>query len=253
MESGVPTSFIPQDATVAGGGNRRESGGLSELVLLIAIVSFIASAALAVAAFLYSQYLTGQSTVKHDQLQRAKNAFDPALIQQYTRLDDRMNVADEILKTHIAPTAFFSALNQLTLKTISYAGLTIETTNLKDITLKASGVARSVNSVALEADILSKSGIIVNPIFSDINRGKDGVQFDLNAEINPSNLNYMTLSASNGLPNITPADSGVAPSAAAMFQANQQAAIQTQIASTTINQPLGTTTPPVGPSKVIKK
>lgn len=241
MESGVPTSFIPQDATVVGGGNRRESGGLTELVLLIAIVSFIASVALAVAAFLYSQYLTTQAASKVAQIQRAKDAFDPALIQQYTQLDDRMNAADLIMSTHIAPTAFFTALNQLTLKTISIQSLSLDTTNLKDVTLKAAGVARSVNSVALEADILSKSGIIVNPIFSDINRGIDGVHFSLVAAVNPANLNYVQLNSSNAIPAITPTNGGIAPSSASVQQ-SQQATIQPVATSST-----STSSVPVAP------
>ena len=246
MESGVPTSFIPQDATVVGGGNRRESGGLNELILLIAIVSFIASVALAVAAFLYSQYLTTQATSKVAQIQRAKDAFDPALIEQYTRLDDRMNAADLIMSTHIAPTAFFTALNQLTLKTISFQTLSLDTTNLKDINLKAAGVARSVNSIALEADILSKSGIIVNPIFSDINRGTDGVHFALVAEVNPDNLNYAQLNTSNAIPTITPTNGGIAPTVISTQQPDQTA-VQ-PVATTSTATSASTTTAPLPPA-----
>ena len=48
MESGIPNSFIPKDASVANVATRRyESGGMAELLSLISVVLVIASAALA--------------------------------------------------------------------------------------------------------------------------------------------------------------------------------------------------------------
>jgi hypothetical protein len=46
---------------------------------------------LAGAVFIYKQYLQTANNSKKEQLQRAKDAFDPTLIQQLTRLDDRMH------------------------------------------------------------------------------------------------------------------------------------------------------------------
>ena len=58
------------------------------------------------------------------------------------------------------------------------------------MTLKMSGVAHDVNSVALQADIFGKSGVITNAIFSGINQQSDGVHFEVSALINPSAINY---------------------------------------------------------------
>src|SRR6185503_11766371 len=111
MESPIASSFIPHDTSKAAErALRSNSGGLSELLLLLSIVLFVASAALGVGVFLYKQYLTTTSTSKHQQLERAKAAFEPSLIQQLTRLDDRMHAGDSILGLHLAPTAFFHAL-----------------------------------------------------------------------------------------------------------------------------------------------
>ncbi|MEN9560855.1 MAG: hypothetical protein RIQ56_128, partial [Candidatus Parcubacteria bacterium] len=110
MESPISSSFIPHDAAKTTQRSvRSDSGGLSELLLLLGIVLFVASAALGVGVFLYKQYVTTASTAKLQALERAKAAFEPSLIQQLTKLDDRMHAGNLILSTHIAPTAFFKA------------------------------------------------------------------------------------------------------------------------------------------------
>src|SRR3989344_4067775 len=105
--SGAASSFIPHETPGMGQTRRERGSGLADLLTLVAIVLFVASGALAVGVFLYQQYLETSTTSKLDQLQRAQAAFEPSLIQQLTRLDDRMRAAGQILGTHIAPSAFF--------------------------------------------------------------------------------------------------------------------------------------------------
>lgn len=199
MESGIQSSFIPQDAAKPTQAPRRPStGGLSELIFLISIVLFVASAALAGAVFLYEQYTVSSSTSKSEQLRRAKEAFEPALIHELTRLDDRMRAADLVLSAHIAPLALFDALQQSTLETVSFKSLALEVADSQNIKVKIAGVAEGVNSIALQADLFSKSGVVSNPIFSDINRQLDGVHFNLSALINPAAINYSRLISTAG-------------------------------------------------------
>lgn len=195
MESGIQSSFIPQDAARPTQAPKRTSsgGGLGELSFLIAIVLFVASAALAGAVFLYEQYTISSAESKSEQLRRAKEAFEPALIHELTRLDDRMRAADLVLGSHIAPIALFDALQQTTLSTVSFKSLTLEVVDAQNINIKMAGVAQGVNSIALQADLFSKSGVLANPIFSDITRQIDGVHFNLNALVNPSAINYSRL------------------------------------------------------------
>ena len=194
MEGGIQSSFIPKDAGKVPSAPRLErSGGLGDLLVLISIVLFVASAALAGAVFLYKQYLESSSASKVTQLQRARQAFEPALIQELTRLDDRMRSADVVLSAHIAPTAFFDLLAQSTLTTVSFQSLDFEAADPKNITIKMQGIAQSVNSIALEADLMAKNGVITSPIFSDISRQPDGVHFNLSALINPAAINYVAL------------------------------------------------------------
>jgi hypothetical protein len=208
MESGIQSSFIPHDAAEPTVVRRESNRGLSDLFLLVSIVVLVASGALAAGVFLYDEYAQTSSASKLDQLKRAKAAFEPALIDKLTRLDDRMNAAQTILSGHMAPTAFFDALSQSTLTTISFSTLDFDATDPAHLAIKATGIAQSVNSIALQADLFSKSGTIANPIFSDISRQTDGVHFSLSAAVNPASINYERLIAAavqSGTPALAPA------------------------------------------------
>ncbi|MDP2648619.1 MAG: hypothetical protein Q8P19_01830 [bacterium] len=191
MESTNPGTFIPRDTVTPVSYKRRS--GLDDLLLVGAIVLVVASVALAVGVLLYGQLLQTQQDSKLAELQRAEEAFQPSLIQQLTRLDDRMHAADAILRVHIAPTVFFSALGASTLQTVSFQSLNYEEADSQNITVKMQGVARSVNSIALQDDIFSRNGVIIGPIFSNISRQPEGVRFDVTAHVNPTAVNFATL------------------------------------------------------------
>jgi hypothetical protein len=192
MDSPTQPNFLPHEAVVSTG-TRRESGGLAELLLLIAILLFVVSAALAVGVFLYTQYLQTSNASKLNQLNSAESSFDPSLIQQLTRLDSRMNAAQQLLSAHLAPSDVFTMLQQSTVQDISFGTLTLDATNPQQITLTMQGVAGSVNSIALQAQVFSQSGIIQSPIFSNIDAEPDGVHFNFTALVNPTAISYESL------------------------------------------------------------
>jgi len=179
--------------------------------MLVSIVLFVASIVVAAGVYLYVQFLDGQSKSKLQQLQRAKEAFQPALMQKITRLDDRMQTADQLLSAHLAPTVLFQVLQQVTLSTISFRNLNFVLDDPQNITIKMSGVAQSVNSVALQADLFSKSSLITSPIFSNINRLPDGVHFDVTGKINATPLHYTQAAASAAAPTQSTSTPSAAP------------------------------------------
>ncbi|MEY4747224.1 MAG: hypothetical protein RLZZ416_273 [Candidatus Parcubacteria bacterium] len=230
----VPGSFIPHDTAVTTAvAKPKHKGGLNDLLLLSAIVLLVASVALAIGVFLYAQFLTTEKKSKVDQLQRAKAAFEPSLIQQLTRLDDRMHAGDLILGAHVAPTAFFRALEQATLQTVAFQTLDFEAPDVQHMAVKMAGVAESVNAIALQADIFSKNGVITGPIFSNIARQEDGVHFDLTAVVNPGTVNYASVltGAMNSNPQGQQPQQSPAPAAPSPFEnpeSNQSPAAPSQ-------------------------
>lgn len=199
MESPINSSFIPADAKMASSAPaapRRRAGSASDFLVLISIVIFVASVALGAAVFLYQQFLSTSNKNKIDQLQRAQEAFQPALIGLLTRLNDRMEAGAKILESHIAPSKILDLLEQSTLTNVAFSSLDFEAGDKTKITIKMQGVAKSVNSIALQADLFGKSGILTSPIFSDITAQADGVHFNLAAVVNPRAILYAQNAAS---------------------------------------------------------
>ena len=172
---------------------RRSGKGLADLFALVSLVLFVASIALGVGVFLYREYLTANASSKIDQLERAKAAFEPSLIAELTRLDDRMRSASEILQKHIAPSAIFTMLEQTTIGSVGFTSLEFEVNDEESMAVRMDGVAGSVNGIALQADLFSKGGMLSSPIFSNINRELDGVHFSLSADIEPLAINFSQL------------------------------------------------------------
>lgn len=195
MEPNIKSSFIPRDTVTQSRGTARygSSTGGADLLVLFAIVLLVASIALGVGVFLYVKFLDSSLASKAEQLARAQASFEPQLIQELNRLDDRMKAGEEILELHYAPSALFHILEQLTLTTVAFSSMKYEVVEENKIEIEMNGVARSVNSIALQADLFGKHGAIVSPIFSNINRERDGVKFTLAAHANPSALRYATL------------------------------------------------------------
>ncbi|MBI2048682.1 MAG: hypothetical protein HYT30_02030 [Parcubacteria group bacterium] len=193
MESNIKGSFIPRDTLQPGRVRKRGVGGGADLLVLFAIVLLVASVALGVAVFLYVKFLESSLSGKQEQLKRAQGAFEPALIAELNRLDDRMRAAEDLLAVHLAPSVLMKTLEELTLDTVSFKSMKYTANGKAGITIDFSGLARSVNSIALQADLFGKHGAIVSPIFSNINRQQDGVAFDLSANVNPVNLRFVGL------------------------------------------------------------
>ncbi|MEK7627942.1 MAG: hypothetical protein AAB421_00795 [Patescibacteria group bacterium] len=209
MESQIKSSFIPRDtAQYGGGGFARHKSGASDLFLLFSIVTLVASVALGVGVFLYEKLLSSTLTGKKQTLVRAQESFEPTLIAEMNRLDDRMSTGEDLLEKHLAPSVLFHTFEELTLDTVSLRTLAYEMTEGGEINLKLSGLARSVNSIALQADLFGKHGAIISPIFSNINRTDDGVKFDMVSTANPGSMRYAGLirQAIEQAPELPPAE-----------------------------------------------
>ena len=73
---------------------------------------------------------------------------------------------------------------------MSFRSLDFQDADKQHITIKIDGLAQSVNSIALQAQLFSKNGVITSPIFGGIAREADGVRFTLTALVNPASINY---------------------------------------------------------------
>lgn len=195
MESNIRSSFIPKDAGNIGASIRTPNGssGIFDLLVLVAVVFLVASVALGIGVFLYVEFLQTSLTSKKQQLARAQDAFEPTLIAELTRLDDRLKASQTLLDRHVAPSIVFDLLEQLTLETVSFSNFSFDATQAEGMKVTMQGVAQSVNSIALQADLIAKHQAFSSPIFSNINRDRDFVRFDLAVDVNPTAIRYVNI------------------------------------------------------------
>lgn len=203
MESNIKASFIPDNMPTSkapAGAQQRSSGSAADILVLVAVVALAASLALAAGVFLYDRFLQTSVTRKSEQLDRARQAFEPQLIDELVRLDARLHAADAVLAQHTAPSALFDILEDITLQSVAYESMDYTVGDDNTITIRINGKARSVNAVALQASVFAQNNAIINPIFSDLDLVSDGVTFSVSATINPSALAYATVFAQPEMP-----------------------------------------------------
>lgn len=184
----MPARQSPGGAPQPSGG-----GGAGDILILIAIVALAAALALAAGVFLYDRFLDANVERKSQQLERARQAFEPDLIRELVRLDSRLQAADAVLANHLAPSELFNLLEELTLQSVSYESMDYTANDDGSIQLDLRGKARSVNGVALQASVFGQHNAITNPIFSDIDLISDGVSFRVSATVNPAAIRYTTV------------------------------------------------------------
>ncbi len=167
-----------------------DSASMADFFMLISIVLMVASLGLGAGVFLYQQYVDTSNTSKLKQLGTVKDALEPSFVEKCTKLDDRMQVAGKLLSRHEAFSLVFSALQQTTIKTVSFKSLMITSDDGGAISFKMDGVTNSINSIALQADLFGKTGFMKDIIFSGITRSSDGVHFSVTGELSPADIRY---------------------------------------------------------------
>lgn len=187
MDPQVPTSFIPKKPLVSEG---RSSGAVG-LVMLLAVLMFVASLVAAGGVFAYGKYLDKSIADKDAQLKRAEGAFDTASIVDLSRLDIRLREARDLINSHVAPSGVFTFLAATTLERVQFTSLTLNVADDGSAKILLNGVADSFSSLALQSDQFSSAKVLRDVVFSGISNDASGrVAFSLSASVDPSILSY---------------------------------------------------------------
>jgi hypothetical protein len=195
MESRFQTSFIPkkpiEPVSSEISSDRQPLGLFFSAAVFITIMTLLAAGGV----FAYSQILGKEITNKQQSLQSSEKEFDPSLVTQLERLDDRIQSAGTLLSNHIGFSTFFTLLQNDTLKTIQYTNFQYTYAGPNKVSVTLSGVAQDYASVARQSEIFSDAtythGYIQSPIFSDLNIDQSGnVVFSLTALISPDLISY---------------------------------------------------------------
>lgn len=161
------------------------------LFALIATILFILALALSGGAFFYKSLLVKQIEERKASFDLAKEAFDPAFIQQVTRLDSRIETSKKLFSTHVSATPLFDFLSKITLRSVRFRDFSFAYLAPDQIQVEMKGQAQGYASVALQSDILNSQKYLKNTIIGDMTLESAGtVSFSVSTTIDPTLLLY---------------------------------------------------------------
>lgn len=189
MEPNFQTSFIPKKPIIREAPPSRPVGFL----MIISIVIFFTMVIAVGGLYFYKTSLATNITKMEEQLDVAKNRFEPTKITQLQLLDKRLHASNEILAHHIAVSPIFQVLSAITMKTVRFTNFNYElgATSKDKILVKLSGQAVGYRSIALQSDLFAKNKNLIDPVFSNLALDDKGnVVFDLEFSVDPSFVDY---------------------------------------------------------------
>ena len=193
MDQNFQTSFIPKKPIVKERAiSSRPVGFLLIISLLILFAVLLATGGL----YFYKTVVTKNIAGLQDNLNKAKNRFEPDKVAELNILDKRLEASTEILSKHLTIVPVFDALEQLTMKTVRYTkfSYTLGTDKNTNINVKMSGVAIGYLAVALQSELFATKDIgqnFIDPVFSNLTLDNSGnVLFDLEFSVDPDFVNY---------------------------------------------------------------
>ncbi|MES2134891.1 MAG: hypothetical protein V4449_01455 [Patescibacteria group bacterium] len=190
MEERVKTSFIPKAALKVERTEVRRASPVA-LVNIVAGAILVITILAAGGLFVFERYSVQAVESKRQSLERSRAAFEPATIKELSRLDTRIAAGTALLKSHTALSYLFDELEKQMLSSVRFEDFSYDIADPTRTLLSASGEAASFNAVALQSDAFSKSSIITEPIFSNVNISKTGtIIFDFTAVIDTSRMGY---------------------------------------------------------------
>jgi hypothetical protein len=173
MEPNFQTSFIPKKPIV----KERAVAARPVGILLLASIFILFVVLLGTGGlYFYKGVVAKNIADMENTLVLAKNRFEPSKITELQTLDKRLRASTEILSKHITVTPVFTALNDLTMKTVRYTKFSYDlgTDKNSTVNIKISGQAIGYRSIALQSDLLGTNKSFIDPVFSNLTLDNSG-------------------------------------------------------------------------------
>ncbi|MBU6490655.1 hypothetical protein KGQ25_00610 [Patescibacteria group bacterium] len=179
----IPTSFVPYSASASA---RRFRGDYAGAFGFFGYAVLFFVFALAIGVFLYGRVLAATRSAKDAELAKAEAAVDPAVVDGFVRLHNRLSSGQTLLANHIALSGFFNLIEAIIPATVSFTSLHLSFDTSGKMNVEGSGVAKSFNALAVTSTVFAADGRIKNAIFSNIVVRKDNsVSFAFVATLDP--------------------------------------------------------------------
>ncbi len=188
METKFQTSFIPKTSLDPVASGQKKPLGL---LTFIATIIFFISVLVGGGTFGWGKYLEGQKAkMKHD-LDANIKAFEPKTLQEYVRLNTRLNASQQLLSKHVAVSYIFDFLSENSLQSVAFSDFKYSISPDGSAKLALNGVAKSYNAVAFQSEVFGRERALEDPIFSNLDLDTSGnVVFNFGTNINPGFIVY---------------------------------------------------------------
>jgi len=190
MEVKMQTSFIPKKPVIQ---DTSEGSGIS-LFLLLAIIIFIVTTALAGGVWLWQKSLVAQTEKEKAELVAAKASYEEDTINSLIRLNDRIEESKVLLSNHIAISPVFLMLEKNILRNIRLKNMKFSYAGSDKIKLDLSGTASNYDALSKQSDAFGSETLrkfISQPVVSDFNPTVDGsISFNFTALVDPGLVSY---------------------------------------------------------------
>lgn len=199
-------SFIPKSDSFSSPPERKRGGGST--LILISLGFFIVAVLAAGVLFFYQQRLESNLADRQQELEQARSAFDPALIDELAAFESQVSTANTLLNQHLALTPLFPIIENATLTNVQFNSMDVsydggkesseggQMTTEADIsdavfTVQMSGIGPNYASIALQSSELINHDKIKNPVLSDFSLNNEGdVEFSVQFSVPEKHMLY---------------------------------------------------------------
>lgn len=206
MDNQIKTSFIPRK-TIDEAANfqtgsqvvRRRVG--RTIFSVISTIIFISSLAGAGVVYTWQIKLKKDIANQVQIMQEARKNFDERFVQEASRLNLRIESANNMVTNHVSPSSLYGLLEEYTLQTVAFSSFSFKDNQDGTIGVNGSGEAKRYESIVLQSDAFGKSGYLRNVIFTDLrpSANNESVGFSFEATLDPRLILYRnTVSQDNG-------------------------------------------------------
>lgn len=177
----IPTSFVPRQGT----DSRRSHIDIGGIFGLFAYTVLVVVFVLAVWVFLYGRILAARESAKSTELEKIEKAIDPATVEEFARLHNRLSASKTLLANHPAPSGFFTLIENLTPSTVRFSSMHLAFDDGKEVKVEGTGTAKSFNALAAASSAFAADGRIKDVIFSNIvvSTKDNSVSFSISAAL----------------------------------------------------------------------
>ncbi|HEX7651370.1 MAG TPA: hypothetical protein VF439_01475, partial [Candidatus Paceibacterota bacterium] len=184
LSPSIPTSFVPRQPTDTG--LRKQHSGANLFLVIASVVCGVAVLA-AGAIFAYQKYLESVAAADAAKLSAAEQNIDPATVEGFVRLRNRLAAAGGLLDNHVALSQFLTTLENTTLSSVRFDEMDLQLADDRSAKVTMTGSAKSFNTLAAQSAAIADVPSIKRALFSDFDVDKTGaitfgLSFDLDSK-----------------------------------------------------------------------